>query len=248
MKSIKRTSVGMDVANEIRAAILEARLTPGSKIDQDELAAQLGVSRLPVRQALQILEREGLVYLDHGRGATVAPLDVKFLSDLLDCVAVMEGSIASLLASRKGVDLSGLRRVVQEGTGAAQRRELRPELALRFHALLYEMFGNQVLIGIMEPLRQHVHRLSVVLPALPRHEGEPLEIDGWREHSEIFEAIAAGDAENAGRLARLHVVHVRDEIISRLIAASAGEAGRFIVREHGQPAPALPNHSDAGVV
>src|SRR5262249_3613182 len=98
MKSGKRKPVVPEVADQIRAAILKGALVPGSKIAQDELASSLGVSRLPIRQALLVLQREGLVLLDHNRGAVVAPLDIKFISDVFDCRAIVEGFVAAELA------------------------------------------------------------------------------------------------------------------------------------------------------
>src|ERR1700681_5008559 len=111
MKVIKRKPVVMEVANQIRAAILDGGLVPGSKIAQDGLAAQLGVSRLPVRQALLVLQREGLVFLDHGRGAVVAPIDVKFISDLFDYRATVDGYVAGALAARTNFDPRLLRQI-----------------------------------------------------------------------------------------------------------------------------------------
>src|SRR5215510_5680364 len=114
MKEIKRKPIVADVANQIRAAILEGGLVPGSKIAQDALAAELGVSRLPIRQALLVLQREGLVTLDHGRGAVVAPFDIKFISDLFDFRAIVDGYVAGILAARENFDATTLNRIVRE--------------------------------------------------------------------------------------------------------------------------------------
>src|ERR1700730_4664113 len=88
MKTIKRKPVVLDVANQIRAAILDGGLVPGSKIAQDDLAAELGVSRLPVRQALLVLQPECLVVLRTGRCSFVAPLHITFTPGLFACRAV----------------------------------------------------------------------------------------------------------------------------------------------------------------
>src|SRR6266545_18260 len=155
MKAIKRKPVVLDVANQIRAAILDGGLVPGSKIAQDELAAELGVSRLPVRQALLVLQREGLVFLDHGRGAVVAPLDIKFISDLFDYRAIVDGYVAAALAVRKNFDSSPLRRIVRDGKDAARRGESRRDLVMEFHTAQYDAVGNQVLVRLMTPLLDH---------------------------------------------------------------------------------------------
>jgi DNA-binding GntR family transcriptional regulator len=62
--------------------ILEGTLIPRSRIDQDALAARLGLSLLPIRQALLVLEREGLVSVEHQRGGVVTPVDIGFIANL----------------------------------------------------------------------------------------------------------------------------------------------------------------------
>ena len=123
MKTLRRAPVVSDAAEQIRSAILDGSLVPGSRIAQDEIAAQLGVSRLPIRQALLVLEGEGLVLLDHNRGAMVAPLDVKFISDLFDFRAVVDSQVAGMLAARRDFDARWLTALVRRGTeGRAPRR------------------------------------------------------------------------------------------------------------------------------
>jgi DNA-binding GntR family transcriptional regulator len=249
MKAIKRKPVVLDVANQIRAAILDGGLLPGSKIAQDELAAELAVSRLPIRQALLVLQREGLVFLDHGRGAIVAPLDIKFISDLFDCRAIVDGYVAAALAARRQFDVAVLRQIVRDGRAAARRGESRRDLIMGFHTAQYEALGNQVLSGIMEPLLDHVQRVVTFVQAStsggragrkPRARGRGpgtgprglrSQVDTWDEHAEIVEAIARHRAGRARALARSHVERVKQVVIPYLVSAapsqsSAGERRR----------------------
>jgi DNA-binding GntR family transcriptional regulator len=115
MERIRRDALGADAAKQIRNAILEGRLTPGSRIDQDELAAQLGVSRLPIRQALLTLSREGLVSMEHRRGAAVTPVDTRFIEDLYDFRAAVDAQVAATLARRRDFDPRALLAIVAEG-------------------------------------------------------------------------------------------------------------------------------------
>lgn len=233
MKTIKRKPVVQDVANQIRAAILDGGLVPGSKIAQDELAAELGVSRLPIRQALLVLQREGLVFLHHGRGAVVAPLDIKFISDLFDCRAVVDGHVAALLAARKDFDAGPLRQIVRDGRDAAQRGESRRDLILEFHTAQYEAVGNQVLGRIMEPLLDHVQRVVTFVQDSKTSKGERAksasgkgqpglrsQLDTWDEHAEILDAIARGRVGRARALARAHVERVKQVVIPYLVSTA----------------------------
>jgi len=208
MRTIRRKPVVHDVANQIRAAILDGGLVPGSKIAQDDLAAELGVSRLPVRQALLVLQREGLVFLDHGRGAVVAPLDIRFISDLFDCRAIVDGYVAAILAARKDFDPRVLNEIVRAGRDAALRGESRRDLVMGFHTAQYEAVGNQALVTIMRPLLDHVQRVVTFVQvssaksgdrqrkALPGSQpGLRSQGDTWEEHAEI----GGGDHRRPGR-------------------------------------------------
>jgi DNA-binding GntR family transcriptional regulator len=233
MKAINRQPVAQDVASQIRAAILDGGLLPGSKIAQDELAALLGVSRLPVRQALLVLQREGLVALDHGRGAVVAPLDIKFISDLFDVRAAVEGYVAGALAARATFDLSRLRQIVQAGREAANRGESRRDLVKEFHTVLYESLGNSVLVSLMNPLLDHVQRVvtivqtsrgqnrSIKRTADETHQpGLRSQVETWNEHAEIVEAIARRRIGRARALARAHVDRVKHVVVAYLVASA----------------------------
>jgi len=217
MKTIKRKPVVADVAEQIRESILSGALVPGSKIDQDELAEELGVSRLPVRQALLVLQREGLVFLDHGRGALVAPLDIKFIADLFDCRAVIEGHVAAVLAARKDFDPAPIRRIVEEGRAAARAGQSRRDLIAEFHTALYEATGNQVLVRMMTSQLDHVQRAVTFVKETGglRSQG-----DTWDEHAEILEAIAAHRVGRARRLARAHVERVKQVVVAHLVSAA----------------------------
>ena len=232
MKEIKREPLVADAAKEIRAAILDGRLIPGSRIAQDELATQLGVSRLPIRQALLMLEHEGLVLLDHGRGASVAPLDVKFISDLFDFRSEVDGHVAATLAARKSFDPAWLISLVQEGRDAATTGLLRQDLSMRFHTGLYAAVGNQVLLDTMEPLLFHVRRVVKVLNSIRHSELAPperLALDApalrssgvmWDEHAAIADAITAHRVRHARGLARDHVQRVREAVLAYLSAGT----------------------------
>jgi DNA-binding GntR family transcriptional regulator len=234
MKTIKRKPVVMDVANQIRAAILEGGLVPGSKIAQDALAAELGVSRLPIRQALLVLQREGLVTLDHGRGAVVAPFDIKFISDLFDFRAAVDSYVAGVLATRAEFDAGPIRKIVREGREAARHGESRRDLVTRFHTDQYEATGNQVLSRIMEPLLDHVQRVVtfVQTSASPKAGQRPgksaptgrlsglrSQAETWDEHGEIIEAIARRDVGRARALARHHVDRVKQVVVPFLVSS-----------------------------
>ena len=218
MKTLRRTPMVSDAAEQIRSAILDGSLVPGSRIAQDQIAAQLGVSRLPIRQALLVLQSEGLVLLDHNRGAMVAPLDVKFISDLFDFRAVVDAQVAAMLAARRDFDARKLLALVDEGMKSSNHGELRQDLAWDFHLGLYEAVGNTVLVTIMEPLLSHVRRVVKLLATVkwPGRQVEMLRPHTlmWEEHAAIMDAICTHRIGLARALARVHVQRARDAAVA----------------------------------
>jgi len=112
------------VIAEIRNAIVDGTLPPGSRIKQEDLAARLRVSRAPIRHALMALKRDGLVQIRHHRGAIVSPLDVVFMSDLYELREVIEGYVVARLAERARFDPSPLWKIVTKGQRAVASGDL----------------------------------------------------------------------------------------------------------------------------
>jgi DNA-binding GntR family transcriptional regulator len=247
MKTIK--GVVLEVANEIRTSILEGVLAPGSRISQDELAAQLRVSRLPIRQALLVLQREGLVVMHHNRGAIVAPIDIKFIADLFDYRAAIDSYVVALLACRQNFDVTELNKIVREGLVAAETGETRWDLVVRFHLALYEATGNQVLVKTMEPLLEHAHRVVSFVNQLQSTSTKPMlgrkgrdqpglrsRYDTWNEHAAIVEAIANHKAGRARALARSHIEKGKQVAVAFLVSSAPGLQEKSATsRRHAPP-------------
>src|ERR1700730_4091713 len=144
----KAPAISRRAAVEIRTAILDGSLPPGSPIHQEKLAAKLGVSREPVRKALVLLEQEGLVNIV-GRSAIVAPVDDHFITDIYGFREVVEGYVAAMVAARKDFDPTRLRGILASGrksVGAGSVDRL-IELDQAFHNELYRASENRVGTG-----------------------------------------------------------------------------------------------------
>src|SRR3989442_4194520 len=225
MRRIKRDTAVVDaVTSELRSAILSGVLEPGSRIRQEDLAGRLAVSRAPVRQALLVLENEGLVRADRWRGAIVAPLDSLMIRDLYQFRGLIERHVATLLAGQEDFDSAPHRAVVAAGRQAASKQDISRliELDLAFHTGLYEAVGNGVLSHGMHGLWTHVRRLMAATLTL----GHASEI--WDEHGAILDAIASHEGDRAGSLAASHTSAASE----RLLGKSA--------RLRGEDVPAVP--------
>ena len=107
VERLVRTSSGEHVVRHIRRLIFEGELGPGMRVPQDEIAAELGVSRIPVREALIALEREGWVTIELHRGAFINALDERAVHDHYELYGLFFGFAAERALDRSGPELLG---------------------------------------------------------------------------------------------------------------------------------------------
>ncbi|HSH99465.1 MAG TPA: GntR family transcriptional regulator [Reyranella sp.] len=197
----ERESLSQVVSEQIRGRILDGTLKPGERLVEDRLSAELGVSRVPVREALRGLSVEGLVTLLPRRGATVVEVTPETVAELVEVRALLEGLNAKLAAQRHDPEIIALLRETLERGNQAAKTAAPEELArlnAEFHERLAEASRNAVLADVMRGLRE---RTSLAFAINSRARAR----EDWQEHSGILAAVIAGDAELAALLATRHV-------------------------------------------
>ena len=207
------------VRERIRGQILDGRLKPGARLVEDRLSAELGVSRVPVREALRSLSAEGLVRLEAHRGATVVEVTPEMVTELVEVRALLEGQNARLAARRHRPEIvARLRETLGRGNDAAESgtTEELARLNAEFHERLGEASGNSVLLDVMRGLRE---RTSIAFAINGRARAR----EDWKEHAGILEAVIAGDEELAALLAMRHV-HNAAAAFARSHAAANDQA------------------------
>ena len=197
----KKVPLGKRATEDLRRAILMGRYKPGERLVEDRLSAELGISRVPIREALRTLAGDGLVDVRPRRGATVAVISVAMAQDLIEVRAMLEGLNARLAARHLQPGIAGeLKRVLAEGNAAAVSRDVGDLVRLNaaFHDKLAEGGRNAILWDIMRMLRE---RTGLVFA---RNTAERA-VEDWNEHSQILAAVIDGDEELASLLATRHV-------------------------------------------
>lgn len=197
----RRGSLGKTVAEQLRRLILTGQHKPGERLVEDKLSAELGVSRVPIREALRTLAAEGLVDLPPRRGASVAQLSPAIAHDLVEVRATLEGLNARLAARHhEPAIVTELQQVLTEGNAAAQSGNVDDLVRLNgaFHDKLAQAGRNSILWDIMRTLRE---RTSLVFAANTNRRSR----EDWEEHSRILAAVIDGDEELAALLATRHV-------------------------------------------
>lgn len=192
------------VAGEIRGAIVSGKIAPGTHLSVPELARQLGVSRTPAREALLILEREGLVGRRGSAGMQVLIGDASALADMLEIREVLEGLAARRAAERvTPADRQALLDLHERHLRALQRDDIaeHAQLDADFHALIRRIAASASLDEQLE----RIERVAQVLNrALSDEEGfDPHLVD--IDHQAIMHAIIARAPEDAEAAARAHI-------------------------------------------
>ncbi|ASP22507.1 HTH-type transcriptional regulator LutR [Antarctobacter heliothermus] len=199
--SENKTTLTDAVHDLLRKAIIEQALKPGMRLPEDTVGEQFGVSRTIVRHALVRLEHEGLVETRRNRGAFVAEPSRDEAQHVFEVRRCLENDVIRLLCER--MPGSGYDRleahVRQEEAVKGKDGPVSIRLAGEFHVLLAELTGNPVLTRYVSEV---VLRCSLIMSLYARSHSSDCAVD---EHSQIIEAIRAGDAARAIEIMEHHL-------------------------------------------
>lgn len=214
---VERSRLVDDVTHRLRELILTHRLPPGSRLLQTELSERLGVSRTPLREAIRLLEYDGLVRVSNGnRTVEVAENSSGELRELYEVREVIDGLAARLLARRglEPADDAVLRGALKQMSGSIDPMigETFFVAHLEFHSEILQRCGNERLklqlplvrmtaASLRDEFPLHVRRGPSVTAAEARRHAKSA-IAG---HVAILDAIRSGDEEQAERVARQHI-------------------------------------------
>lgn len=209
-------SAAARVARGLRERVATGALPPGAALSQAAIAADYGVSRIPVRDALQSLATEGLVDL-RGPTAVVTPLSVEDLQELYELREVVEPLATRLAVPGVGraevAAMAELLAVMEEpGTGAAAWVAANAA----FHQQVYRRAGRPRTVALTEQLRRLTDRYVHL------HVGVIGEVGHLQdEHRAILEAVRAQDAARAAELTRVHLATSHEFVLRYLLAREA---------------------------
>jgi DNA-binding GntR family transcriptional regulator len=204
-----------DVAYErLQDGIRHANLQPGDPLSETRISKALGISRTPVREALQQLANEGLVQVIPGRAVTVAAPSVQEALDALHVRELLEPELVRLAAEALS---EKAREILQELTlemDRAARAGDRPAWSkadIQWHETLADTCPNRLLGQLVVQARNRIYNMGA-----DNHVTDQYLIDGTVEHMQIVEAILGRDGEKAEQLMREHIRHVRENMFKRL--------------------------------
>jgi DNA-binding GntR family transcriptional regulator len=211
------------VHERLQEMLISRVLAPGDHLVEERLAAQLGVSRGPVREALQRLHRDGWVTLRPRHGAFVNQPTVEQVHEFFEARELVERSAARLAAQRcTPDDAAELLRICDEADQARERGASPQQMGAhtaRFHRRVLESARNHILLEFGEQLSHRSRWFFAPLVAT-------IATQAWIEHREVAELIAAGNADEAARAMHAHIAMSRDAYLA--------------TRGADQPQPVLP--------
>jgi len=202
MSSVAVPSRTEAVLDAVKHAILTGRLAPGQPLIETELAGQLGVSKTPVREALKTLAGAGLVTMSPYKGASVRLVDDALAHSVYDIRVLLEPEAVRRSASNTeaaGHAWLTAEAALDRADRAADRAD-RQEANREFHRALYAGCGNDLMVGILDGLRDQTALVSTVV--WTRNASWEQEAS---EHRAILEAIRAGRADVAASLLEEHI-------------------------------------------
>lgn len=200
------------VFNTLREAILRGDLQPGERLMELQLASQLGVSRTPIREAIRMLEQEGLAVTMPRKGAEVAKMTLKGMEDVLEIRGALD-ELASQLACERITEeqLERLETRKQEFEKSLPSGDVKliAEADVNFHDIIYEATGNPKLVNLLNNLREQIYRYRVEY--IKDAKNHPVLI---QEHEAIYQSLKNRNKEDA-------VVSIREHVENQATAVKA---------------------------
>ncbi|HEY7747339.1 MAG TPA: GntR family transcriptional regulator [Aestuariivirgaceae bacterium] len=199
------------VVHLLRDAILGGELVPGERIVESRIARQLRISQAPIREALALLERQGLVVKVHNRGTFVSRVHGRELHELFTLRAVLDAFSARLAASKAtSKDVQDLRRLLARMRTAEEAGDLvsLTDAHLQLHEAIYRLSGHGLLTEIFAQIHPRMALALTFAENLFSSEGHETDC-----HVPLIDAIAAHDAERAEAIARELALGWIDQVV-----------------------------------
>lgn len=211
LEPLVHESLKSKVARSLRTAIQSGQLKPGQHLVEEELAHQLGVSRVPVREAIRILEADGLLVTEHGRGASVANPSETDIEEIYGLRTALESYCLSQIIERAPEgEIDHLQSLVDqmfEWDPEGDRVELL-EMDLDFHERLCEMADNEKLL---QTWRSQMAQLRMLLVLSDAYLEDPGGIA--KGHQRIVDAIHEGNIPKAHKVLQRHFDKSKERIL-----------------------------------
>lgn len=209
--TVKRKSLAIQVADALRELILSGEYDQGEQLRQDDVAKKLGVSRIPVREAFQQLEAEGLVVNVPYKGAIVSRLTTEEIEEYFDIRMVLEGELLGHAIDRMTPEvITRSRKIIDRMNGASPAKW--GEINWQLHAELYSVAGRPITLEMVKKIHDNLDRYVRIQLSL----SEENRARANEEHVRLVELCEAGRKNEAIGLLQDHITGARIDLIKHL--------------------------------
>lgn len=201
-------SVSDIVFEELREAIFTKKLKPNQRLVETDLARQMGISRTPIREAIRMLENEGLVVHVPRKGAMVSGFSYEDISEIYMIRSVLEGLAVGLAAENiSEKEIEELEEILNKTWGCMNNGELKElsKLFTRFNYILTRASKMPRLCALVDTMQEYIEQTRIVsFSSIERQK------EAYQEHKRIIDAVKQKNKELAERLAREHIEKARE--------------------------------------
>ncbi|HET7657763.1 MAG TPA: GntR family transcriptional regulator [Bacillales bacterium] len=214
MEKVEQTPVRERIASILREEILSGNLEPGQRLVETELCEDLGISRTPLREAIRMLEVEGMVESIPNRGSRVVMITIEDIQDIYEIRKCLEGMAAKKSAPRMtAATLEKLKRIQKKLLEVMNKEDWNQAdlLNREFHSTLYNAGTNRRLISLVEQFNSIGRFIRMSAFSIPGRAEEVL-----KEHEAILQALEEGDAAKVGALVEYNLQAGEDVLLKKL--------------------------------
>ncbi len=225
MKLRKHKTLREQIAASLRESIIKRELRPGQKLTEPELAARLGISRTPIREAFRQLESEGFLTVIPRRGAVVSTITAKEIEDFYELKSLLEGYAARMAVEKiTDEDIEKLKKINQNLAELAEKEQLEGFFAKNdeFHSCFLELCGNIKLVEIRNSMVKRFLGFRMATLSLPGRLKKSV-----KQHRKIITAFERRDGRLAEAVVLEHAILGGEELVEhvRRVEQSIGSNG-----------------------
>ena len=194
------------VYETLKKRIISHSLHPGDPLNESVLSKELKISKTPIREAFQQLEKEGFIESVPGRGAFVSRISIQDIRELFEIREILECQVIRRVASKGDLNKSEAEAIGKKFESSDSNGNKTPKSYFKagdqIHTFIFEAFGNKRLLEFYKRLQDHIERMRLYFFNQVNPERSE---KSFKEHLEIIEALVAQDPERAERAMREHL-------------------------------------------
>jgi GntR family transcriptional regulator, rspAB operon transcriptional repressor len=194
------------VYENLKKKIIGHALSPGEPLNESVLTKELGISKTPIREALQQLDKEGFIENIPGKGSFVSRISVQDIREIFEIREILECEVIRRVASKGDLNKMEAEAIGKKFESSGADGNMTPRsyfrAGLQIHTFVFEAFGNKRLLEFYRRLQEHIERMRLYFFKQVHQERSE---QSFKEHLEILNALIAQDPERAEKAMRNHL-------------------------------------------